>query len=34
MVAKINRGVSLYGAIIYNQQKVEDATARIITETA
>ena len=30
MVAKINRGVSLYGAIIYNQQKVEDATARII----
>ena len=30
MVAKINRGVSLYGAIIYNQQKVDDATARII----
>lgn len=30
MVAKINRGVSLYGAIVYNQQKVEDATARII----
>ena len=30
MVAKINRGVSLYGAITYNQQKVDDATARII----
>lgn len=30
MVAKINRGVSLYGAIVYNQQKVGDATARII----
>ena len=30
MVAKINRGVSLYGAIVYNQQKVDDATARII----
>ena len=30
MVAKINRGVSLYGAIIYNQQKVDDNTARII----
>ena len=32
MVAKINRGVSLYGAIVYNQQKVDDATARIIYE--
>ena len=31
MVAKINRGVSLYGAITYNQQKVNDATARIIS---
>ena len=30
MVAKINRGISLYGAIIYNQQKVDDTTARII----
>ena len=30
MVAKINRGASLYGAIIYNQQKVDEATARII----
>jgi len=30
MVAKISRGVSLYGAIAYNQQKVDDATARII----
>ena len=23
MVAKINRGVSLYGAVIYNQRKVD-----------
>ena len=30
MVAKINRGVSLYGAVAYNQQKVNDTTARII----
>ena len=30
MVAKINRGVSLYGAVIYNQRKVDEATARII----
>ncbi len=30
MVAKINRGASLYGAVIYNQQKVNEATARII----
>lgn len=30
MVAKISRGVSLYGAIAYNQQKVDEATARII----
>ena len=28
----IKRGVSLYGAIVYNQQKVDDATARIIYE--
>ena len=31
MVAKINRGVSLYGAIAYNQQKVGDSHARIIS---
>ena len=31
MVAKINRGASLYGAVIYNQQKVNEYTARIIT---
>lgn len=30
MVAKISRGVSLYGAVAYNQQKVDEATARII----
>ena len=30
MVAKINRGVSLYGAVAYNQLKVDNATARII----
>ena len=30
MVAKINRGASLYGAIIHNQQKVNEDTARII----
>ena len=30
MVAKINRGASLYGAVIYNQQKVNEATGRII----
>lgn len=30
MVAKINRGVSLYGAVAYNQQKVDSGTARII----
>ena len=30
MVAKINRGASLYGVIIYNQQKVNEDTARII----
>ena len=28
MVAKINRGVSLYGAITYNQQKVNDKIGR------
>ncbi len=31
MVAKINRGASLYGAIAYNQQKVGDSQARIIS---
>jgi hypothetical protein len=31
MVAKINRGSSLYGALIYNQQKVNNAAARIIS---
>ena len=31
MVAKINRGNSLYGALTYNQEKVNDATARIIS---
>lgn len=31
MVAKINRGASLYGAVAYNQQKVNDALARIIS---
>lgn len=31
MVAKINRGNSLYGAIIYNQEKVINGTARIIS---
>lgn len=30
MVAKINRGVSLYGAVAYNHQKVDRGTARII----
>jgi len=31
MVAKINRGNSLYGAVIYNQEKVNEDTARIIS---
>lgn len=31
MVAKINRGSSLYGALVYNQEKVNDATARVIS---
>jgi hypothetical protein len=31
MVAKINRGASLYGAVIYNQEKVINGTARIIS---
>lgn len=31
MVAKINRGNSLYGALIYNQEKVNEQTARIIS---
>lgn len=31
MVAKINRGVSLYGALAYNWQKVDSDTARIIS---
>ena len=30
MVAKINRGASLYGAVIYNQKNVNEDTARII----
>lgn len=30
MVAKINRGVSLYGALAYNWQKVDGNTAKII----
>lgn len=29
MIAKINKGASLYGAVAYNQQKVEAGTARI-----
>ena len=29
MVAKINRGVSLYGAITYNQQKVNDGICAV-----
>lgn len=31
MIAKINKGASLYGAVAYNQQKVEAGTARIIS---
>lgn len=31
MVAKINRGASLYGAVAYNQQKVNEMLARIIS---
>ena len=31
MVAKISHGASLYGAIIYNQEKVNEGTARIIS---
>ncbi|NDV81549.1 conjugal transfer protein MobB [Bacteroides sp. 51] len=31
MVTKINRGSSLYGALVYNQEKVNEATARIIS---
>lgn len=31
MVAKINRGEALYGAVVYNQQKVNEGTARIIS---
>lgn len=31
MVAKINRGSSLYGALVYNQEKVDRGTARIIS---
>jgi hypothetical protein len=31
MVAKINRGSSLYGALIYNHRKVNNDTARIIS---
>jgi hypothetical protein len=32
MVAKINRGASTYGAIVYNMEKVMDGRARIITD--
>jgi hypothetical protein len=31
MVAKINRGASLFGAVMYNQEKVNEGTARIIS---
>lgn len=31
MVAKINRNSSLYGVLIYNQKKLEDRSARIIS---
>jgi len=31
MVAKINRGASIYGALIYNQEKVNTGNARIIS---
>jgi hypothetical protein len=31
MVAKINRGASLYGALVYNQEKVNDGKVRIIS---
>jgi hypothetical protein len=31
MVAKISHGASLYGAVIYNQEKVNDSKARIIS---
>jgi hypothetical protein len=31
MVAKINHGASLYGAVIYNLEKVNEGTARIIS---
>lgn len=34
MVAKINRGASLYGAVIYNQRKVDEATAVSLRVTA
>jgi hypothetical protein len=30
MVAKISHGASLYGAVTYNQEKVNEGTARII----
>jgi len=30
MVAKINRGASIYGTLLYNQEKVGEGTARII----
>ena len=30
MVAKINRGVSLYGAVIYNQRKVDEADRKSV----
>ena len=31
MIAKISHGISLYGAVIYNQEKVNEGTARIIS---
>jgi len=31
MIAKISHGKSLYGAVIYNQEKVNEGTARIIS---
>ena len=33
MVAKINRGASLYGAIIYNQQKVNEVPPESLRAT-
>ena len=30
MIAKINNGSSLYGALAYNQEKVDDGTAHVL----